>query len=123
MCYTRSVNPDNKGRATLVSIITTPLGFFALSLLIVEGFIGIILIGSSVSGTDNALSGGQKFGGMLIGAGLFLLVVGVVTILVWNKPENLTFGEKSHLERRKTQGDPDNLFTERELKARPKVEA
>lgn len=109
------MNADNKGRTTLVSVITTPLGFFALSLLIVEGFLGIILIGSG-------LGASQKFWGLWVGAGLFLIVVIVVSVLVWQKPENLTFGEASYIEKQKLLGDPSNQLTEKELQAEPKVE-
>lgn len=77
-------------RASIIGVITSPLGFFALSLLIVEGFLGIVL---SISD----LGSGQKFWGMIIGAVLFVFVVLLVFILVWKKPTNLTFGEHSHL--------------------------
>jgi hypothetical protein len=108
------MNPDNSGRASLVNVITTPLGFFALSLLIVEGFLGIVLIASGMPGNS-------KFIGMIIGTGLFVLVVAVVATLVWFKPESLTFGEKSYLEKQKMLGDPVNLMTEKELQAEPKI--
>lgn len=108
------MHPGNKDRATLVGVITTPLGFFALSLLIVEGFLGIVLI---ASGMDSK----YKFWGMLIGTALFVLVVVGVGFLVWFKPENLTFGEESYLEKQKMLGDPSNRLTEKELREEPKV--
>ncbi len=83
---------NKEKRSDLIHAITSPLGFFALSLLIVEGFLTISLIFSNL----NPIS---KFWGMIIGAGLFLLVVIGVWLLVWLKPENLTFGELSHLKR------------------------
>lgn len=82
---------------------------------------GIILIGSARR--DDGLSADQQFWGIVIGSGLFVLIVLIVTILVWMKPENLTFGEKSHLEARKTKGDPENLLTDKELKEQPKEAA
>lgn len=85
---------DNKDRSDLVRVVTAPLGFFALSLLIVEGFLGIVLI---FSGLDPI----YKFYGMIIGSGLFALVVLGVWILVLIKPTSLTFGEQSHLEHEK----------------------
>ena len=85
---------DNSDRASLIKVITSPLGFFALSLLIVEGFLTISLIFSKI--TDIA-----KLVGMLIGAGLFVLVVLLVYNLVKKYPENLTFGELSHIEKAK----------------------
>lgn len=106
---------EPRGRASLINVITTPLGFFALSLLIVEGFLGIVLIGSGLSPL-------QKFIGLCIGTGLFVLVVVVVTVLVWKKPENLTFGEKSYLEKQKIFGDSNNQLTKRELQEEPIIE-
>ena len=106
---------NDKGRASLVSVITTPLGFFALSLLIVEGFLGIILVGSN-------LDAGQKFAGMWLGAGLFVLIVLIVTGLVIWKTESLTFAGKDYLEKQKMAGDSTNQLTESQLKAEPKVE-
>lgn len=83
------MEPQEK-RTSILYAITSPLGFFALSLLIVEGFLTIVLIFSD-------LAANNKFFGMLIGAGLFLLVVIGVLLLVCFKPENLTFSENSHL--------------------------
>ena len=84
----------NKNRSNLVSVVTSPLGFFALSLLIVEGFLAIVMVFSDVSPE-------AKFWGMVIGAGLFFIVVLGVWLLVLTKPTNLTFGEQSHLEHEK----------------------
>lgn len=109
------MNTENSGRATLVSVITTPLGFFALSLLIVEGFLGLVLLGSN-------LEAGQKFLGLMIGSALFILVVGAVVVLVWTKPQNLTFSEASHLAHEKFLGNKDDPLTAKELKDLPKAE-
>jgi len=81
--------PSNN-RATLIGAITSPLGFFALALLIVEGFLTITVVWSN-------LEPGQKFWGMIIGAFLFVLVVIGVFVLVWHRPTNLTFSESGHL--------------------------
>lgn len=110
------MNPDNKGRASLVSVITTPLGFFALSLLIVEGFLGIVLIFSD-------LGSGGKLAGMIIGTCLFVLVVGIVTSLVWKKPKSLIFGEIGYIEQQKLFGDKEDPITLKELVEEPKTEA
>lgn len=88
------MDDPTKYRSAIVSVITSPLGFFALSLLIVEGFLTIALV---FSGLDPA----AKLIGMWIGAILFFLVVLGVWILVLFKPTNLTFGEQSHLEHEK----------------------
>lgn len=98
-------------RANLIQVVTSPLGFFALSLLIVEGFLTVVLSFSD-------LDANSKFIGMLIGAGLFLVVVLGVLVLVWKKPTNLTFGEKSHLqllEMQKAWGTSDRPETKHEI--------
>lgn len=92
------MHEDQIGRSTLVKVVTSPLGFFALSLLIVEGFLGITLVFSGLAETD-------KFIGMVIGAALFFLVVLGVWVLVLWRPTNLTFGESSHLEHERMDRD------------------
>ncbi len=91
-------SPDKIDEVNLLKAITSPLGFFAFSLLIVEGFLTIVLIYSDLEAL-------HKFWGMLIGAGLFLLVVSGVWLLCWIKPRSLTFGEKGHLEADKMKKD------------------
>ena len=76
-------------RVSIIEAIRSPLGFFVLALLIVEGFIALVLIKSDL----NEL---HKFIGMLIGVILFLLLVIVVGFLVWFKPKNLTYSEAGH---------------------------
>ena len=84
-------------RSNIIKAITTPLGFFALSLLIVEGFLGITLGFAKVEN--------QYFywTGMVIGATLFILVVVFVFVLVWRKPRNLILGGKEYLDLKKTE--------------------
>lgn len=79
------------GRAGIIDVITSPLGFFALCLLTVEGFLGISLIYSDF---ETEL---YKLTGMIVGAILFLVVVFIVAFFVWNCPEKLTFKESSWL--------------------------
>lgn len=85
---------EQNERKNIISVITNPLGFFALSLLIVEGFLGIVLIFSK--SLEN-----PYFWGMVIGAILFFLVVIGAWLLVWFKPRNLTFGGRDYIERDK----------------------
>lgn len=92
------MNDLNRNRSDIVSVVTSPLGFFALSLLIVEGFLAIVLIFSNLEASN-------KFWGMCVGAALFFLVVLGVWLLVLIRPTNLTFGERSHLEHEKMQKD------------------
>jgi hypothetical protein len=78
-------------RSKLISVIKAPLGFFALSLLIVEGFLGIVLIFSKAPTQQDSLWGiGFYMWGLIVGALLFLVVVIVVTLLAWFKAEVLT---------------------------------
>ena len=63
-----------------------PLGFYVLSLLIVEATIGLVL-------TASKLSAEHVWWGFLIAVGLFLLVFIVVTVLVICFPKNLLFGK------------------------------
>ncbi len=67
----------------LVEAVQKPLGFYTLALLVVEAFLAAVLIGAA------DLDSTQRFMGMLIGVGLFLMVVAIVTVLVWQKPERL----------------------------------
>ncbi len=92
---------NNENRAGLIDNVNSPLGFFALSLLIVEGFLTITLIFSD-------LDPKSKYYGMLIGAGLFLIVVIGVLILVWCKPKNLIFKQEGHLLDGKNYGNNNN---------------
>ena len=74
----------------IIQAVTAPLGFFVLALLIVESFLGAVLVGGNLERPD-------KITGMWLGVGLFVLVVAVVFVLVWFKPENLTFDKDAHL--------------------------
>lgn len=97
----------NEPRASIVSVITTPLGFFALALLIVEGFLSIVMIFSDIDAEE-------KFLGMCIGAGLFALVVLMVFALAIFWPERLTFNAQTHfdwMKLNKTWGTSDTPTT------------
>lgn len=105
----------HENRSGLIKTITSPLGFFVLSLLIVEAFLSTVLIFSD-------LDVSSKNVGMWMGAALFLLVVAGVLLLVWYKPTHLTFGEKSHLDLLKAQnswGTSDEPETKRQVESTP----
>jgi len=96
----------------IIEAITAPLGFFVLALLIVEAFLATVLVGGNLDNADQTT-------GMWLGVGLFVLVTVAVFILVWCKPENLTFDKEAHLKRRdqagfgtdtKTVLDRDNML-------------
>ena len=76
----------------LVEVTRAPLGFFVLALLIVEAFLGTVLIGSDLPGENKVILA-------YMGVCMFVLVVSVVTALVWMKPENLTFDKQAHLDK------------------------
>ena len=78
---------DSGTRSKLLDAIVSPLGFYVLALLIIETFIGSVAI---LRNPDPIL--------VYIGVGLFLFVIVVVTILVWRKPNHLTFDKTANLE-------------------------
>lgn len=82
--------PNAANKITVLEAITTPLGFFVLALLIVESFIGAILVCGALDSKD-------KITAMFLGVGMFVLVVGIVAFLDWHKPSNLTFDRDAHL--------------------------
>ena len=67
-----------------VAAVDKPLGFYVFALVIVEGFLSTVLV---FSGLDQ----GTKTHGVWAIIGLFVLVVGIVTALVWFKPTALVF--------------------------------
>ncbi|MGO9204415.1 MAG: hypothetical protein ACLQM8_28170 [Limisphaerales bacterium] len=73
----------------IVRAISTPLGFYVLSLLIVEATIGLVL-------TASKLSEEHVLWGFKVAVGLFLLVFLAVTGLVIWRPKNLLFGKEEH---------------------------
>ena len=87
-------------RSTILQTINNPLGFFALALLIVEGFLGIVLIFAKDPHPENL-----SFWGMCIGAGLFLLVVLIVAALTWWKPDALGLSGKDYSDLKKMEMD------------------
>ena len=78
------------GWVRIIEAIDKPLGFFVLALLIVEGFLVLVL-------TLSGLEPKMQERGMWAGVGLFVFVVFIVTICVWNKPTHLTFTERGSL--------------------------
>ena len=74
----------------IIEAVTAPLGFFVLALLIAEGFLAIVLVGADMENSDKVL-------GMFLGVGLFVFVTFAVFILVWFKPQSLTFDKAAHL--------------------------
>lgn len=77
-------------RAEIIKSVSTPLKFFALGLLIVEFFIGLVISLSN-------LTEEHKFDMALIGTGIFVLVVIIVSYIVWGKPGNLINDKEAYL--------------------------
>jgi hypothetical protein len=103
----------------IIAAINAPLGFYVLSLLIVETFLGTVLLGPSGLGVP------EKVILVYVGVGLFILVFTVVSLLVWFKASNLTFGAKEHLDvatRAVNTPEPQTSTTQVKRKARPKAE-
>ena len=87
------MTPPISSRSTvkLVEVTRAPLGFFVLALLIVEAFLCTVLLGSDVPGES-------KVALTYVGVGMFVLVILVVAVLVWKKPQNLIFDKQAHLD-------------------------
>lgn len=99
-------------RHKAVQAVHSPLGFFALALLIVEGF----LFGA---GAWFDLDPTMRIGAMAVGVVLFLVVFGTVVALVVKYPKNLVFSEESHLQYEGMQifGTEENAMTGQMLTA------
>ena len=102
--------------AELVRGITAPLGFYVLALLIVESFLAAVLISAEIPTSE-------RMTGVWVGAGMFTLVIVLVTLLVRNKPDNLTFDKEAHLVDRgkipygsNEEGDtPEGIFSSKKM--------
>src|SRR5437879_745906 len=70
--------------------VTTPLGFYVLALLILEGTLSIVLTGSKL-GEEHIWTG------FLWMIGLFIGVVVLVSLFAWLRPESLLFGKEQYL--------------------------
>lgn len=81
-------------RVRLVELIDRPLGFYVLSLLIVESFIGVV----AAVGRDKA---DVLVWGLKLGVGMFVYVTLTVTVISWFKAHVLTFDRDAHLRDRR----------------------
>ena len=99
-------------RHKVVQAIDSPLGFFALALLIVEVF----LFGA---GVWFDLSAGWRIVAVGVGIFLYLVVFITVVVLVIKFPKNLVFSEESHLQYDRMQifGTEEHTMTGRTLTA------
>jgi hypothetical protein len=76
-------------RVGIIQAITTPLGFYVLSLLIIEATLGLVLTSSELNETHVWI-------GFFVMIGLFLTVFVVVSGLVIWSPKNLLYGKEEH---------------------------
>ena len=76
-------------RLKTVGQIQTPLGFYVLTLLIVESTLTIVL---TAAGFDPL----YKWYGFLCMIGVFAAVVLIVTVLTFFNPRNLLYGKEEH---------------------------
>ena len=90
-------NSNNTPRSSLIKGIDNPLGFFVLALLIVEAFLTLVLTYANIKEDIKPMF-------VWVGCILFLIVTVIVALLVWHKPQNLTFDKHSHLQREKAFG-------------------
>ncbi|HEY3855070.1 MAG TPA: hypothetical protein VGO67_11795 [Verrucomicrobiae bacterium] len=77
-------------RAKILRQVTTPLGFYVLTLLILESTLALVL-------TCSRLSDERIWTGFLWMIGIFIGVVILVTLFVWLKPESLLFEKEQYL--------------------------
>jgi hypothetical protein len=82
-----------------LEFIDRPLGFYVLSLLIVESFIGLVATLGLDSGDDLRM-------GLYLGVGMFVYITLTVTLIVWKKAHVLTFDRDAHLSERQTSTPP-----------------
>ena len=80
---------DSGTRSGVLEQINSPLGFYVLALLIVEGALALVL------GVGD-LDPGNKWTGFLFMIGIFVVVVVIVTFLAIRFPKNLVFGKEEH---------------------------
>jgi hypothetical protein len=90
-----SIKQPRKKKPTMDRIgvlrqIKTPLGFYVLTLLILESTLAIVL-------TCSRLTEGHVWSGFLAMIGIFIGVVCLVTWFVWKKPEVLLFEKEQYL--------------------------
>jgi hypothetical protein len=77
-------------RAEILRQVRTPLGFYVLTLLILESTLAIVL-------TCSRLTEEHIWSGFLWMIGIFIGVVCLVTLFVWKKPECLLFEKEQYL--------------------------
>jgi hypothetical protein len=80
--------PGNRGQ--ILQQVKTPLGFYVLTLLILEGTLSIVL-------TCSRLTEEHVWSGFLWMIGIFIGVEVFVSLFVWLKPQGLLFEKEQYL--------------------------
>lgn len=80
---------ESSDYASILRAVKTPLTFFALALLIVEGFLTAVIL---TAGFERNV----KLGLTITGICLFILVCIMVFVLAWRKPEGLMSDKDSY---------------------------
>jgi hypothetical protein len=75
--------------ASIIRSITTPLGFFVLTILIGEPALALVL-------TYSKLSEEHTWWGLILMLLIFVLLVSIVTWFTCKNPKNLLFGKEEH---------------------------
>jgi hypothetical protein len=90
---TQRAKPARTGENTWIRVIESidkPLGFYVLALLIVETFLGSVLIFARMTEEN-------RFWGMILGAAMFGVVLVVVSLLSAFRPHHLMYDRDAHL--------------------------
>ncbi len=87
-----TAKPRSTNRAGLIKAVQTPLGFYVLSLLIIEATLALVL-------SQAKLEPAQRYTGFLWMIGIFIGLVVVVTAFAFWKPTHLLYGKDEHLAR------------------------
>lgn len=91
-------NNRSGGWTQIIQAVGTPLGFYVLSLLIVEASLAMVLRAQ--------LDSSQRYNGFLWMIGIFSGVVAIVTCFAIFSPRNLLYGKEEHAN---PQTDPSAL--------------
>jgi hypothetical protein len=91
---------EQRGWGTILRSITAPVVLFGLAILVIGGATASIVGISDLVSSDKLL--------VALGAGvLFFVMLLMVFLLTWFKPQNLIYSESGHLEQ-SAMGQPDN---------------
>jgi len=82
-------SPSRGTWSQILKNVSTPLGFYVLALLIVEGTLTLVL-------TCSQLGPDKTWQGFLCMIGIFVAVVIIVTFFTMLNPKNLLYGKEEH---------------------------